>query len=93
MSLADIRQELLVATPKRIRAHTERAAALAPESAVAGTDAAAAPDDAASPPAPGRPTALDHARKLRGEPAAAQPSAPFSLMPPPPASGCDALEQ
>jgi Ca-activated chloride channel family protein len=95
MSLADIRQELLVASPEQIRAHAARTAALAPEPDLAAPDAAAAPDDAASSPAPRRPSALAYVRKLRAKPAVAavQPGASFSLAPPPPASGFEALEQ
>ncbi|MFC7737565.1 helix-turn-helix domain-containing protein [Roseomonas sp. GCM10028921] len=93
MSLADIRQELLVAAPEKIRAHAARAAALAPEPDLAAPDPTTASDTA--PPPPGRSSALDYVRELRAKPAmaAVRASADPSVAPPPPASGFEALEQ
>lgn len=95
MSLADIRQELLVATPEQIRAHAARAAALAPEPDLAASDMAPTADAAAAPPKPGRSSALDYVRNLRAKPvtAASPPGLAFSAAPPPPANGFEALEQ
>jgi DNA-binding transcriptional MerR regulator len=94
MSLADIRQELLVAAPEQIQAHAARAAALAQEPDMAGHEPAAAPAPA-SPNPPGRSSALDYVRNLRSKPAvAAAPSSP-ALPPssPRPVAGFEALEQ
>ena len=90
MSLADIRQELLVATPEQIRTHVARAVMLAPE-----PDPAASPAPPMSPTRSGQSSALDYVRQLRARHAtgADAGNAVRVAAPSPPASGFEALEQ
>ena len=92
LSLADIRRELLVATPDRIRAHADAARAATPmtaEGAAEGLVAERAAPDLSS--------ARDYIDRLRARPAggAAGEDAPRFLLHPEaaPAQGFDALEQ
>lgn len=87
LSLADIRRELLVATPDRIRAHAEAARAATPGTTAAPVAALAAPRRLSS--------ARDYTDRLRARPAG-EAAAPAPAAVPPdaaPAQGFDALEQ